>query len=274
MSADVVEYLPDGTPIRLGYVNPEEMRFAAVPAFDEANPVLPREQWREHDDYASSSLRIIAQQNNNCTNASLAGLLEDLKLASGEENVEPLSVTFQYALHNGGRDAGAMCRDLVADIREGKHGLPREVVFPPSQIYVPRGGMSAAVLEDAKKTIALEVYQCMTFADVCSALSRDFMVYFGLCLGERFINGTPADGKVPEWSGHRTKGHAMFARGLTKRFGDWRPIVKNSWGSRWGFNGICYMPESYFWAQSGNYINLDAYAIRAIKRVEQLPRAS
>jgi C1A family cysteine protease len=37
----------------------------------------------------------------------------------------------------------------------------------------------------------------------------------------------------------------MFALGLEQIDGRWHLLVQNSWGTRWGAGGYCYLPESY-----------------------------
>lgn len=264
-------YLPDGTPCLTGYLNPDELRFAAAPAWDEANPVLREDEWEEHDDLAAFSPPPRAQKNNNCTNAALGGLAEAAFRAAGVADVPRLSWSFLYAQCNGGRDQGAFCRDLAKKFRDGP-GLCPEGVWPDDRIYEPRGGFPAEVLAAAEPWRALEIYQCLNWEHVCSALSRRFLVYHGFVMG-RGYQRTGADGRVPDWDGSYAAGHAMYSRGLTRRFGDWRTVTPNSWGPSWGDGGVGYWPGSYFWAARGNFVNLDCYAVRAVRRRDPLPAA-
>jgi hypothetical protein len=263
--------LDDGTVVRFGYQNPDELKFAAAPAFDEANPLLAESEWEEHDDYARHTPEIEAQRNNNCTNAAIASNMQAVCSFSGVD-CPRLSWSFLYAHANGGRDSGAMCRDVAQMLRDGP-GLPPASVWPDSKIFLPRGDVAKVVLDAAAQYRALEIYQVFDFKGMMSALTQRFTVYFGVSLGRSFFR-TRGDGNTPEWDGSLRNGHAMWARGTTKRFGDWRVIVPNSWGRSFGDNGVCYMPASYFWAERGNYVNLDAYAIRAVKRVDKLPQAA
>jgi hypothetical protein len=263
--------LEDGTVVRLGCVQPAELRFAAAPAWDEANPVLSEAECLDTERNKPFLSPVKYQKNNNCTNAALAGLGEAIERASGVEDVPRLSMTMQYALHNDGRDAGAMCRDLADDYR--KRGLCREALWGDDKIFLPRGGLPQAVLDDAKNHVALEIYQCLDWSHVRSALARDFFVYHGFVLGNAFFQ-TRKDGKVPAFDGSFRNGHAMFSWGLTRRFGDLRACARNSWDVSFGDNGDCYVPAGYFWGQSGNYVNLDAYAVRAVRRVDRLPVAA
>lgn len=263
--------LEDGTVVKLGYTNPEELRFAAAPAFDESNTVLPETSWEEHDDYAPHCSKVEAQQNNNCTNAALASCGECLFRASGVD-VPRLSWSFLYAHDNGGRDAGAYCRNLARLFRDGP-GLAPVSVWPDSKIFLPRGELPQVVVDAAAQYQALEVFQIFDWKGVMSALTQRFVVYYGISLGRAFFN-TKKDGKVPSWDGSTRNGHAMWLRGTTKKFGDWRAINVNSWGRSYGDNGISYIDESYFWAERGRFVNLDAYGIRAVKRKDQLPQAA
>lgn len=255
---------------RFGYKTPAEFRFGTVAAFDEANAVLPRDQWREHDDLAPFWPAVEAQQNNNCTAASLAcGAFAAFKAAGVE--CPRLSWAFNYSLRNGGRDEGAFCRDLAIDFMNV--GIAPAVAVPDSRIFRPAGGWPPEILAAAAKWKALEVYQCLTFDHVGSALSQDFVVYHGFCLGRNGVMNPGPSGRVAEYDGQLANGHAMCSRGLTKRFGDWRTVTPNTWGTGYGDQGVGYWPESYFWAQRGNFVNLDCYAIRAVKRVDPLPVA-
>lgn len=264
---------------KTGCVQPTVLRFAAVPRWDERNPVLPESDWVEHDDLADCCPEVEVQQNNNCTNAALAMALGTMFRAAGVADVPRFSWSFQYALHNDGVDRGAMCRDLMADVHSGARGLglPPASAWPDDRIFKPRGGFPKQVLEAAAKWQVLEVYQCLTFADVMSALSLRFGVYHGFVLGTSY-QATGPDGRAPEYDGAFANGHAMFSRGSTKRFGDWRTITPNTWGRGFGDRGVGYWPESYFWGQremrGQTYVNLDAYAIRAVKRPDTLPVAA
>lgn len=254
--------LEDGTVIRMGLVHPDVMRFGAVPTWADANPVLSEADCEEHDDFAAYCEPPKTQHFSNCTDASMAWALKVAFRSQGFD-VPDLSMSFQYALNNGGRDQGASCRDVAASVLAT--GKPPASLWPESQIFLPRGGVSQEVKDAAGLYKAFEVYQCMNWADVRSAISRRFLVYHGFVLGQAFISRTGSDGMVPEYDGRRVNGHAMVSRGLKRVNGKLRTITPNTWGPSFGDKGIGYIPESYFWAESGNFVNLDAFAIRAVK---------
>ncbi len=256
--------LPNGMEVKLGCKQPDVLRFAALPAWDEKNVVIAESDTEDHNDLAEYVQQINHQKNSNCTNASLAKAMEVMFRAQGMA-CPKLSQTMQYVLHNGGRDEGAFCRDLAADVKapDGR-GLCAESLWGDEKpIY--RGQLPKEVLDDAKTRLALEIYQCQSWADVRSALAYRFVVYHGFVLGGSFF-GTHGDGKVPAFDGSLSNGHAMVSIGLTRKFGDLRTITPNSWDTTFGDQGYGYIPASYFWGQNGNFVNLDAYAIRAVKR--------
>lgn len=259
MIGDEVVTLPSGEPARMGYLLPDTLRNAAVPAWDEANERLPEEKWEEHDDYAPIAPDIKTQHYSNCTNASLAGLGELLWRAAGNEKVT-LSMSFLYSLCNGGRDNGAFNRDLAAKFLDT--GLPLDSLAPESKILAH--SWSDEVIADAKTRQALEVYQCLNWEDVGSAITRRFLIYHGFVLGNAFFNAR-SDGNVPSFDGSMRNGHAMYSRGLRKQNGVWRTTTPNSWGVSFAASGVGYIDKSYFWDQRGQMVNLDCYAIRALK---------
>lgn len=254
----------------MGRLIPKMRRMHAIPTWDSANVVLPESQWREHDDHADLWPEIEAQLNSNCTNASIAGLGNCAFKLAGVKNVPRFSWSFNYARHNGGQDEGAFCHDVMGDFRFGT-GLAPSDMWPDSHIIAY--SFPKAVVDEAGKWTALEVYQCMDFASVASALSLGFLVYTGFVLGNGFTD-VPSNGKVPEWDGRIANGHAMASRGLTKEFGDWRTITPNTWGTGFGNKGVGYWPKSYFWESRGNTENLEAFAVRSVKRVDKLPTTS
>lgn len=253
----------------MGLKRPNVMRFGAVPAFDEANPVLRPEEWEEHDDLARFWPVIEAQKNNNCTNAALACGLKAAFAMAGVD-CPRLSWAFNYQRHNGGQDQGAMCRDLALDLKSGVGMCPASL-HPDSKIF---GRPTAEAVAEAAKWTGLEVYQCMNWAHVASALTLRFVVYYGVCMGAAYAQGH-RDGMVPEYDGRLSSGHAMMGRGLVKVNGRFRVINPNTWGQGMGDRGVYYFPESYFWdrkpVRGMDFVNLDAYAIRAVKRLDALP---
>lgn len=267
MIGNEVEILPSGDFARMGCKLPDTQRFSAVPAWADANEVIPETQWEDHDDYAPLAQPIKTQPFSNCTNASIAGLQELLTVAAGMPAVK-ISQVMLYWLCNGGSDSGAFCRDIAGKLLEV--GNCTDSLCPASRAT---GNPSSEMLADAASRKGLEIYQCMNFDDVGSALTRRFGVYHGFVLGQKFF-GAGSDGIVPSFDGRMANGHAMYSRGLRKINGVWRTVTPNSWGTTFGAQGVGYIDKSYFWQQSGNMVNLDCFAIRALKvKADDVPAA-
>lgn len=129
----------------------------------------------------------------------------------------------------------------------------------------PQGYSKAAKAQAAEYKLT-EAYPLTSFDAMASALLSGYMVEFGCLIGGNF-NPDPATGIVPDQYG-LTGGHAMYAVGLENVEGVWYIRVRNSWGTAWGVNGGCLMPESYFWYKRPGYqwVNLDAFAIAAVRQ--------
>jgi hypothetical protein len=206
-----------------------------------------------------------AQQHSNCTNAALAHAATAAFRFAGID-APRFSWASNYARHNGGRDEGAFCRSLAWDFKDGP-GLCPAALCPDSRIFAQ---WTPEMTAEAGKWLALEIYQCMNWNDVGSALTRRFVVYHGFCLGAGGVSN-PRDGRMPQFDGSLANGHAMASRGITRKFGDWRTVTPNTWGTGWGDKGVGYWPQSYFWLQRGNFVNLDSFAVRAVRRNDTLP---
>lgn len=263
------------TQFKTGCKAPLHVRFGAVPKWSDKNPVLSESECQDHDNLAQFCEPSKAQNYNNCTNASLAWIVQTAFKQAGIACPD-LSRSFAYALCNGGVDQGAMCRDVMSVAMT--KGLPPEMLCPEDHIYLPRGGWPTSLLKAAMQWELLEVYQCMDWPDVRSALAREFLVYHGFSLGgdDRHCPffDTGSNGKPPTWDGRLSNGHAMGSRGLTRKFGDLRTVTPNTWGTTFGDGGVCYIDQSYFNGGSGNYLNMEAFAIRFAKIATPLPVAS
>ncbi|RMF94715.1 MAG: hypothetical protein D6741_12320 [Planctomycetota bacterium] len=91
-----------------------------------------------------------------------------------------------------------------------------------------------------------------------SALLLGFPVNFGIFVGRNF-SPDKATGWLPDYRGGGG-GHAMCGVGVAYDGRRWGVITANSWGERWGLDGFCIVPESYF--KSSPFT--DAWAVRGV----------
>jgi hypothetical protein len=134
-------------------------------------------------------------------------------------------------------------------------GIGLMVDVPQSVIYADQ--ISPQAKAKYHRFRAREAYHVASFDEIVSALLLGYIVSFGITIGSGFHHPGP-DGLI-EAGGAPLGGHCMCAYGI-KRLSDGRfaAIVRNSWGTRFGKNGDCLLPEEHF-AGGG----VDAFAIKA-----------
>ncbi|AZL89446.1 peptidase C1-like protein [Megavirus baoshan] len=149
-------------------------------------------------------------------------------------------------------DAGAQIRSGIKSIN--KYGVCDEHhwiydplkfrVKPPQEVY-----------EEAKKAKPVKYARIDFRTDksindrinhLKKALKSGYPFIFGFTVYDSFMNETVAKTGVVDCPNDKENiigGHAVCAVGyddIKRAF-----IIKNSWGSKWGLNGYCYMPYNY-----------------------------
>lgn len=197
--------------------------------------------------------RSVLVSGNSCVgHGAVGGLSTVTNLTMRTKN--RLSPVFVYAQINGGRDQGAIVADSLECLQ--KTGACLWSTLPgPNNIY--KRDIPESAYPEAKRFRIDKAVRVDTFDELVSAVLNNWVVVFGIEIGNNF--DPDGDGFVPRRSGGGG-GHCMYASGLKQRSGQWYARVPNSWGTRWGKDGVCFMPESYF---SDGY--MDAYAIQAAK---------
>jgi hypothetical protein len=263
--------LPDGRTVRLAAKLPQEPHCEGLPCWSDEKAILDPRDWRgsggKRDLWVPD--RYDQGSTNSCTGHSFAGVVGASLAATGASPVR-FSAGFNYGLTNGGRDEGAYCRDLV---KSGKEvGLVPEAVIPSDSYYKQYYPSSAYTV--AKRYRIAEAYQIESWVEYCSALTLGYNVYHGFLIGQNFR--PDANGFLPDFTGWGG-GHAMWSYDLVQHptNGRWYGCGVNSWGTRWGKNGLCFFPESYFWRSAvvngTQFYNLDAWAIRVVAEDPQEP---
>jgi hypothetical protein len=237
----------------MGCLPPKENdlpRFSAGPKM----AVIPRSQWKPHD--LTPYFAGIDDQNGHgaCVGFGSEGAANTSKGVAGGVK-RKLSPWFVYAGINGGSDSGAVVSDACTFMRDVGTCLDETV---PDKAWHKRM-IPREAYEEAKRFRIHQAYGCDTFDEIVSAILLNFSVSFGISIGNRF---TPnANGILPDWDGRNVGGHCMQALGVVLINGKWYLKVPNSWSTRWGLNGFCFMPESYF---SGQRYGVDAWALQSL----------
>lgn len=187
-----------------------------------------------------------------CTaNAIVSGLREFL-LIKGEESWEALSRLFLY-WHERELE-GHIQEDSGAYIRDGMKVLNKIGVCPetdyPYQISRFRDKPTAAAERHAGTYTIGEYHRIADLYALKAALAEGLPVVIGIIVYESFESQeVAATGKVPFPKKTKERvlgGHALLAVGYTDRGKGGNVIVRNSWGTRWGDEGYCYMPYRMF----------------------------
>ena len=229
-----------------------------------AIPIIPRDQWQEVD-HSEWCPDIMDQGSTpQCGGFSTACAHTAAVAMSGRPLDAPLSPgwIYGYCKRPGG---GILVRDALTCLKE-RGCCSIETVGP---FDITPSGYSGAARKEAEQYKLTEAYQVTGFDELASCLQAGYLGEFGLLIGGNF-HPNPETGVVPDQAG-LTGGHAMYAVGLVNVDGKWYIKVRNSWSERWGVEGWCLMPESYFWYKRPgyNYVNLDAFAIAAVRQDTQ-----
>jgi C1A family cysteine protease len=141
-------------------------------------------------------------------------------------------------------DSGALIRDGIKSVV--KQGVCPETEWP----YIVERFTSAPTEACYKHALSHQalayrrVYQSLPQLRAC--LAAGFPVVFGFTVYESFESRSVARAGVVPMPGRSERalgGHAVLAVGYDhmKRWF----IVRNSWGTKWGDKGYCYMPYEY-----------------------------
>lgn len=233
---------------------PPRADFGGLAKYSAANPIVPRAQWEETD-YRSYNVPVLNQGNHgSCVgHGSTTAYWYSYLMEGGTVPQGGFSPTSLYAQINGGRDMGAVVSDAMTALMQTGVGLMADV--PESIIYDRQIPQSAKA--KYHRFQVSEAYHVETFDEIISALLLGFTVSFGITIGSGF-NRPGKDGLI-EAGGFPLGGHCMCAYGV-KRLADgrWVTVVRNSWGTQFGANGDCLLPEGHFQGRG-----LDAFAVKA-----------
>lgn len=207
-------------------------------------PRIPRTSWRNTNFRSLLQFMFDQDGTSSCVGHGAVAALMRARAKMGLK-FQRLSTCYCYAQINGGSDQGAVVGDALVQLKNG--GTCLEGTVPEGMIYTRQIPKLADV--EANRFKIEEAYDAPTFDDIGSLLQLDIPVAFGVQIGRAF---TPdSQGIIPGLRGSGG-GHCMCAIDTVQINGQWYLVVQNSWGTQWGLQGICFMPESYF-VESDNW---------------------
>lgn len=195
-----------------------------------------------------------------CVAQATCGALEFLELDVIENNLagpESFGSQFQdisrlFIYYNArvldgtiDEDAGTQLRSAVMAIR--KQGICRELLWPyaPSKVFC-KPTVEAYGEAEAHKVLSGYRLDNSRIYDLKQCLAHGYPFIFGSTLYESFMDqDTARTGVVslPIQEESVVGGHAMCCVGYQDSAEAF--IVRNSWGSKWGDKGYCYIPYAY-----------------------------
>ncbi|OCT15678.1 hypothetical protein A8709_16610 [Paenibacillus pectinilyticus] len=189
-----------------------------------------------------------------CTSNAIVSGLREFWLRTEEQNPPRLSRLFHYwherELENTVEtDSGATIRDGLKVLQ--KTGVCPEEVWP-YEINNFRSTPNYEA-EALARYYRIEGYHRIhDLAGIKASLADGSPVVFGIWIYSSFESKkATTTGIIPYPNRKKEKllgGHALLAVGYKdgKEKGQGVVIVRNSWGSKWGDGGYCYIPYSFF----------------------------
>lgn len=196
-----------------------------------------------------------------CTGVAVADVLEYGRRKQNLTSIDPSKLFIYYnsrIIENDvDKDEGAELRNVMKSLVD--YGAAPELLWPFNENKVKEKPPEPAYVE-AKKNIIKKYMRIPTEKRaIIAVLSRDMPIAFGISCFENFDTAkTAEDGMIPMPSGSHKGDHAMVCVG----YNGTHFIVRNSWGSQWGDNGHCYIPEAYMLQDS---LSGDYWSITVVK---------
>lgn len=229
--------LPGGLAVSLGNYTPPDDYLVMVRG---ALPEVPESQWQEFDYRKNTDYKVAIKDQGSfgaCNGHAAASSLEDARYVAGM-NYLALSAWLIYAKLCNGSDRGSSIAEALTLLQESgtcSDSLVTHGVINPRRL-------SAEANEDAAR-FKIEIgYKLESFRDLCTACQLRIPFNFSVPVNASF-NDLDSDG-VPGnrygWHNHAVSGG--FAMRKSGKHG-WLIGMRNSWGTRWGQSGYCWIGE-------------------------------
>lgn len=206
-------------------------------------PLPPKVDLRRHASRVSDQGAL-----GSCVGHAVAGMLEyEVRANAGPRKLYQFSELFIYLQariveNTVNEDAGCEIRDAVKAC--SKVGAAQEKFWPYVIDKFDQPAPANAYADAAKHKVVEYRKVPQTVDDICAALAGGHPVVFGVMVYENFESDEVAKtGIVPMPSGRDLGGHALLMVGYDRP--KQRFLVRNSWSSKWGQAGHCWMPFPY-----------------------------
>jgi hypothetical protein len=244
---------------------PPKPNFAGLPRWGDSKPMIARSEWRDVS-WRTLNARIMDQDGlGACAGFAGVNAFERAWRLAGGQALK-FSAWFLYSNVNGGRDQGALISDVLKSLLATGVCLEDQV---PEKTYQKRS-IKPDAYTTAKRFRIAEAYALDSTDAIGSAVMLGYPIEYGIFVGGNFM--TLDAGGVPGIGSDG--GHALHCCGLRKvpagpHKGQWSYETENSWGTKYGQDGYCYVVDKHF--DSMQKYGLDAFAIKAVAGDPQDP---
>lgn len=195
-------------------------------------------------------------QEGSCTGFGWSGFANYLYMnghvSEKVEKLSPVPFSPQFLYYNERVQEGTVTQDAGAQIRTGakvfnKMGICRESTFPYHDTEVTKRPSPAAYKEALNFTIpAYQSLDNSSLAQLVHCLTTGIPFVFGMLVYPEFESAQVAKTGIlpmPNLKNKPLGGHCMWCIDYNLQAkGFW---VVNSWGKKWGKNGLVFIPQSY-----------------------------
>ena len=229
--------LPDGSVRALGNHEAPEGFLAPVRG---VLPSVPESEWKEFDYRTNVDYKVAIKDQGQfgaCNGHAAASSLEDARYIAGMGYL-PLSAWLVYAKLCNGIDRGSSISEALTLLQQS--GTCDDALVPHGTIN-PRRLTEQA--NDNAKRFKVEIgYRLESFKDLCTACQLRIPFNFSVPVNSQFdtLDAEGVPGNRYGWHNHAVSGG--FAMKKSSKHG-WLIGMRNSWGTRWGQSGYCWVAE-------------------------------
>jgi len=237
----------------LGSLPSDPRLVAALPTY--VGEILPPSELMDFNDFSPDLL--IKDQNGQgaCNGFASAAVIEQSRFVQGMDHVL-LSGSYVYSILCNGRDRGS-------NILQAYKLLIDQGVAPESQVpylTLNPNKLTAEAHRDAAnyKMEFGAAYQ--SWRQIVSAVYLRENMNLSVCVGRHFSN-LDSEGVAGLDKG---QGNHAVAVGLGLKFSKkwgWLVLMRNSWSTKWGNKGMCWLAEAHI--EAGSYF--ECFSVRAVK---------
>lgn len=244
----------DGYERPLGLLRGDPAMMMAVAPYAASTDLIPESEVEDYDEWPSE-LEVLDQDGRGACNPH-AGIMGEhmVRYTAGMPYIK-LSPWFTYARLCRGYDRGSMILDCLKDLEDVGTCTFSAVEYA----MINPNRLSKEAYAEAPRFKAEIGARLTTAQELWTAIMRREAINLAVCVGGAF-NNLDADGVPPRGAGYCNHAVAVGFGIKRSRSGEILGKMINSWGTRWGQDGFCWLPLKKI-VQAPAF---EAYTLRAV----------